>query len=56
MNRVAARSRMTRVVAEKGLDTDAEEDAVAELHAKVAATSPVGQTLSKAIPVEISPA
>ena len=29
---------------------------VAELHAKVAATSPVGQTLSKAIPVEISPA
>ena len=38
------------------LDTDAGEDAVAELHAKVAATSPVGQTLSKAIPVEISPA
>jgi uncharacterized OsmC-like protein len=38
------------------LDTDAEEAAVAELHAKVAATSPVGQTLSKAIPVEISPA
>ena len=32
------------------------EAAVAELHAKVAATSPVGQTLSKAIPVEISPA
>ncbi len=28
----------------------------AELHRKVAATSPVGQTLSKAIPVEISPA
>ncbi len=38
------------------LDTDAGEDAVVELHAKVAATSPVGQTLSKAIPVEISPA
>jgi uncharacterized OsmC-like protein len=38
------------------LDTDADEDAVAALHAKVAATSPVGQTLSRAIPVEISPA
>lgn len=38
------------------LDTDAGEDVVAELHAKVAATSPVGQTLSQAIPVEISPA
>jgi uncharacterized OsmC-like protein len=38
------------------LDTDADEAAVADLHAKVAATSPVGQTLSKAIPVEISPA
>jgi uncharacterized OsmC-like protein len=38
------------------LDTDADEAAVAELHKKVAATSPVGQTLSKAIPVEISPA
>ena len=38
------------------LDTDAEADAVAELHAKVAATSPVGQTLSQTIPVEISPA
>jgi uncharacterized OsmC-like protein len=38
------------------LDSDADEDAVAELHAKVAATSPVGQTLSKAIPVEIGPA
>ncbi len=38
------------------LDTDADEDAVAELHATVAATSPVGQTLSKAIPLEISPA
>jgi uncharacterized OsmC-like protein len=38
------------------LDTDAGEDAVAELHAKVAATSPVGQTLSQAIPVEIGPA
>jgi uncharacterized OsmC-like protein len=38
------------------LDTDADQDALADLHAKVAATSPVGQTLSKAIPVEISPA
>ena len=38
------------------LDTDADEAAVAGLHAKVAASSPVGQTLSRAIPVEISPA
>ena len=38
------------------LETDADDAAVAELHQKVAATSPVGQTLSKAIPVEISPA
>jgi uncharacterized OsmC-like protein len=38
------------------LDADADEAALAELHAKVAATSPVGQTLSRAIPVEISPA
>jgi len=38
------------------LDTDADDAAVAELHKKVAATSPVGQTLSKAIPVEIKPA
>ena len=38
------------------LDTDADEAAVAELHRKVAATSPVGQTLSNAIPVEIRPA
>ena len=38
------------------LDTDADEAAVAELHRKVAATSPVGQTLSRAIPVEISAA
>jgi uncharacterized OsmC-like protein len=37
------------------LDSDGDEAAVAELHQKVAATSPVGQTLSKAIPVEISP-
>ena len=36
------------------LDTDADEAAVAELHRKVAATSPVGQTLSQPIPVEIS--
>jgi uncharacterized OsmC-like protein len=38
------------------LETDADDAAVAELHKKVAATSPVGQTLTKAIPVEISPA
>lgn len=38
------------------LDTDADEAAVAELHRKVAASSPVGQTLSRAIPVEISAA
>ena len=38
------------------LDTDGDEAAVAELHRKVAATSPVGQTLRKAIPVEINPA
>jgi uncharacterized OsmC-like protein len=38
------------------LDTDADDAAVAELHKKVAATSPVGQTLSQPIPVEINPA
>jgi uncharacterized OsmC-like protein len=38
------------------LDADADAAAVAELHRKVAATSPVGQTLSRAIPVEIGPA
>jgi uncharacterized OsmC-like protein len=38
------------------LDTDADDAAVAELHQKVAATSPVGHTLSQAIPVEITPA
>jgi len=38
------------------LDADADEAAVAALHAKVAATSPVGKTLSQPIPVEISPA
>ncbi len=38
------------------LDTDADEAAVAELHKKVAATSPVGQTLSRAVPVEVNPA
>jgi len=38
------------------LETGADDAAVAALHKKVAATSPVGQTLSKAIPVEISPA
>jgi uncharacterized OsmC-like protein len=38
------------------LDSDADAAAVAELHRKVAAASPVGQTLSTAVPVEISPA
>jgi len=38
------------------LDTDADEAAEAELHRKVAATSPVGQTLTTAIRVEIRPA
>jgi uncharacterized OsmC-like protein len=38
------------------LDTDADDAAVAELHKKVAATSPVGQTLTRAVPVEITPA
>ena len=36
------------------LDTDADEAAVSELHRRVAATSPVGHTLSRAIPIEIS--
>ena len=36
------------------LDSDADDAAVAELHKKVATTSPVGHTLSKAIPVEIN--
>jgi uncharacterized OsmC-like protein len=37
------------------LDTDADEAAVAELHRKVAATSPVGHTLQFAIPLNIEP-
>jgi uncharacterized OsmC-like protein len=36
------------------LDTDADADAVAALHRKVADTSPVGHTLRTAVPVEIS--
>jgi uncharacterized OsmC-like protein len=35
------------------LDTDADEAAVAALHRKVAATSPVGHTLQSAVPVQI---
>ena len=35
------------------LDTDAAADAVAALHEKVTATSPVGHTLARALPVEI---
>lgn len=38
------------------LDTDADAEAVAELHRKVAASSPVGHTLQAAVPVEITPA
>ncbi|GIF26489.1 hypothetical protein BJ973_000934 [Actinoplanes tereljensis] len=38
------------------LDTDADAAAIAELHRKVAATSPVGHTLQSAIPVQITPA
>ncbi|GIM89694.1 OsmC family protein [Paractinoplanes toevensis] len=38
------------------LDTDADAEAIAELHRKVAATSPVGHTLRSAIPVQITPA
>ncbi len=38
------------------LDTDADPDAVAELHRRVAASSPVGHTLQAAVPVEITPA
>ncbi|NMN93729.1 OsmC family protein [Antrihabitans stalactiti] len=36
------------------LDSDADADAIAELHRKVAATSPVGHTLETAVPVTIS--
>src|SRR5271156_630843 len=36
------------------LDTDADAEAVAELHRKVAASSPVGHTLEVAVPVEIT--
>jgi uncharacterized OsmC-like protein len=38
------------------LKADASADAVAALHAKVAATSPVGHSLQAAVPVEITPA
>ncbi|MBV9793725.1 MAG: OsmC family protein [Actinobacteria bacterium] len=37
------------------LDTDAAPEAVAQLHRKVAASSPVGHTLQAAVPVEITP-
>ena len=37
------------------LDTDADAEAVAELHRKVAASSPVGHTLQAAVPIEITP-
>ena len=35
------------------LDTDASADAIAELHEKVTNSSPVGHTLSRAVPVKI---
>jgi uncharacterized OsmC-like protein len=38
------------------LDTDAAPEAVADLHRKVAASSPVGHTLQAAVPVEITSA
>ena len=38
------------------LDADADAERIAELHRKVASTSPVGHTLTAAIPVEITPA
>jgi uncharacterized OsmC-like protein len=36
------------------LDSDASADALQELHTKVTGTSPVGHTLSRAVPVEIN--
>lgn len=36
------------------IDSDADQAALDELHAKVVATSPVGHTLSRAIPVDIT--
>ena len=36
------------------LDTDAPEKAVQELHEKVVGTSPVGHTLSRPVPVDVS--
>lgn len=35
------------------IDSDADKDALDALHAKVTSTSPVGHTLSRAVPVEI---
>ena len=35
------------------LDTDAPADAVQALHDKVVSTSPVGHTLTRAVPVEV---
>lgn len=35
------------------IDCDADEKALAELHSKVVGTSPVGHTLSRAVPVDI---
>ncbi len=36
------------------LDTDADEAAVEALHATVIGTSPVGHTLSRAVPVDVT--
>lgn len=44
------------ITAEVDFVTDADASTVAEIHAAVAATSPVGHTLSAAIPVSIKPA
>jgi len=38
------------------IDSDAGPEALAELHAKVSATSPVGHTLARQVPVAIEPA
>ncbi|MCE5288134.1 MAG: OsmC family protein [Nocardiaceae bacterium] len=37
------------------LQADASDEAIADLHAKVAATSPVGHTVNSAVPLTISP-
>lgn len=41
------------VKASVAIDSDAPDDRIAELHSKVVATSPVGHTLSKSVPVSV---